>query len=205
MEDGTLIIEFAFHMPSGTVTVLFPTVKKYYRLEIPADRRDQLLQMTRDDFFNWLWASGDYRQIGPEQVQGIEAVGFEVTDIVDRFLGLDGLGLDSRLVNFFLRFQSMNVRMWVDPEKRLPIQVEGEGEISPCLITGFKKMRLREVDDSMDYDVDLDESLFNPDIPEDFEQLAVPGAAKAGVTMTSLALAGLPIIAIRRLRRRRAR
>ncbi len=202
-EDGTLIIEFAFHMPSGKVTVLFPTVKKYYRTEIPADRRDQMLQMTREDFFNWLWASGDYREIGPRQVQGIEAVGFEVNDIVDRFLGLDGLGLDSRLVNFFFRIQSMNVRMWVDPERRLPIRLEGEGQISPCLLTAYRKMRLSEIDDSFDFDADLDESLFDPEIPEDFEQLGVPQTAQAGAVMTSLALAGLPVLVVRRCRRRR--
>jgi len=185
--------------------VLFPTVKKYYRTEIPADHRDRMLQMTREDFFNWLWASGNYRQIGPKQVQGIEAVGFEVADIVDRFLGLDGLGLNAKLVDFFLRFQSRSVRMWVDPERRLPIQVEGEGEIAPCLITGYRKMRLCEIDDSFDFDADLDESLFNPEIPEDFEPLAVPGVAKAGAVVSALAMAGIPtVVIVRRRRRRRA-
>jgi hypothetical protein len=204
-EDGTLIIEFAFHLPSGTATVLFPTVKKYYRTEIPADRRDRFLQMTREDFFNWLWASGNYRQIGPKQVQGIEAVGFEVPDIVDRLLGLDGLGLNAKLVDFFLRFQSLSVRMWVDPERRLPIQVEGEGEIAPCLITGYRKMRLCEIDDSFDFDADLDESLFNPEIPEGFEPLAVPGVAKAGAVVSALAVAGIPaVVIVRRSRRHRA-
>ncbi|MBN1362998.1 MAG: hypothetical protein JW993_20535 [Sedimentisphaerales bacterium] len=204
-EDGTLIIEFSFHLPSGTATVLFPTVKKYYRTQIPADHRDRVLQMTPQDCFNWLWASGSYREIGPKQVQGIEAVGFEVPDIVHRFLGLDGLGLDAKLVNFFFRIQSMSVRIWADPERRLPIYLEGEGEISPCLLTGYRKMKLCEIDDFFDFDADLDESLFNPQIPEGFEPLAVPGAAKAGAAMTSLALAGLPVLVVRRWRRRRAR
>jgi hypothetical protein len=202
-EDGTLIIEFALHLPSGTATVLFPTVKKYYRTEIPAEHRDRVRQMTPDDCLDWLWASGNYRPIGSKQVQGIEAVGFEVNDIVDRFLGLDGMGLNTKLVNFFFRIQSLNIRVWADPEKRLPICLEAEGEISPCLVTGYRKMRLYEIDDSWDFGVDLDEGLFNPKIPEDFEPLAVPGAAKAGAVMTSVALAGLPILAVRRRRRRR--
>lgn len=201
-EDGTLIIEFTFHLPSGTVTVLFPTVKKYYRMEIPPDYRDRVQQITPEGFFEWLWASGDYRRIGPKQVQGTEAVGFEVPDLTDRLF--EGLGTKSTIANFFFSVRSMNARMWADPERRLPIRVEAEGEINPCLITGFRKMRLHEIDDSWDFDVDFDESLFNPEIPEDFEQLAAPGAAKAGAVMTSLALAGLPVLVVRRCRRRRA-
>lgn len=205
-EDGTLIIEFALHLPSGTATVLFPTVKKYYRTEIPVDYRDRVLQMTPEDCLDWLWASGNYRPIGSKQVQGIEAVGFEVNDIVDRFLGLDGMGLNTKLVNFFFRIQSLNIRVWADPERRLPIYLEAEGEVSPCLVTGYRKMRLHEIDDSWDFGVDLNEGLFNPRIPEDFEPLAVPGAVKAGAALSITGLACVPFLLItRRCRARRRR
>ncbi len=55
-----------------------------------------------------------------------------------------------------------------------------------------------------EFDVGLDESLFNPEIPEDFEQLAVPTAAKAGAALSATVLAGVPVtvIGVRRGRRR---
>ncbi len=204
-EDGTLIIQFSAHMPTGTMTVLFPTVKKYYRMKMPAESLERVQSMTKDDFFEWLWASGDYRKVGPKKVQGIDAVGFEVDDLVDRFLGAEGLGVNARIVNFFFSLRSMTVRMWVDPERRLPIQVEGEGEVSPCLITGYRKMRLTEVDDCWEYDIDLGEGEFNPEIPEGYEQLGVPGIAKAGAALYSVGLASIPVvlIGVRRSRRKR--
>ena len=204
-EDGTLIIQFTAHLPSGTMTVLFPTVKKYYRVKMPAPSLERVQSMDRDDFFEWLWASGDYRKVGPKEVQGIEAVGFEVDDLVDRFLGADGLGVSSKIVNFFFSMRSMTVRMWVDPERRLPIQVEGEGEINPCLVTGYRKMKLTEINDHWDFDVDLAENLFDPEIPEDYEQLGVPGVVKAGAALYSIGIASIPIvlIGVRRSNRKR--
>jgi len=67
--------------------------------------------------------------------------------------------------------------MWVDPKKRLPIQLEGEGEVSPCLITGYRRMKLREINDRWEFKANLSESRFQPKIPEDYEQLGVPDAA----------------------------
>ncbi|MBN2129677.1 MAG: hypothetical protein JW741_09275 [Sedimentisphaerales bacterium] len=177
-EEGKLIIEFTYHLPSDTVTVMFPTVKKYYRMEVSSEYRDQAGQVAPENYFEWLWASGDYRQIGPRKVQGIDAIGFEVSDVHDRFL--TGLGINPRIANFFFSVQSLSVRMWVDPKKRLPIQIEGEGQINRCLITGYSKMRLREINDRWDFGARLDESQFQPEIPEDYEQLGVPEAAQAG-------------------------
>jgi hypothetical protein len=46
-------------------------------------------------------------------------------------------------------------------------------------------MRLTEIDDRWGFDVDLGESAFNPEIPEDHEQLGVPGIAKVGIALYS--------------------
>jgi len=185
------------------VTVVFPTVKKYYRVEVSSEYRDQAGQVTPENYFEWLfewfWTSGDYRQIGPRNVQGIEAIGFEATDVHDRFqigprnvqgieaIGfeatdvhdrfLKGLGINPKIANFFFSAQSLSVRMWVDPKKRLPIQIEGEGRINPCLITGYRKMKLREINDCWEFGAILDESRFQPQIPEDYEQLGLPETA----------------------------
>jgi hypothetical protein len=90
--------------------------------------------------------------------------------------------------------------MWVDPQRRLPIQVEARGEINPCLFTGYRRMRLHEVG-RVNYEVDLDEGPFNPKIPDDYEQIGIPAAAKAGAALYSLGLASIPVILIRTRRR----
>jgi hypothetical protein len=156
--------------------------------------------MTRNDFIEWIWAPGDYRKLSPREVKGIEAVGFEVSDLPERFL--NDLGIGSRIANFFVSFRSINVRMWADPKKRLPVLVEGEGEFAPCLITGYRKMRLREINDEWDFEVDLEEEKFLSEIPDDYESLSLPSALKTGPADVA---ASIPIALIAALRSRRRR
>lgn len=88
---------------------------------------------------------------------------------------------------------------------RLPVLVEFDGQIDPCLLTGYRRMRLTEINDMWEFNVDLDESLFNPTIPGDYQPLAVPAGAKVGAALSVTALAGVPCILIVRRRGRRRR
>ncbi len=101
-EDGQLIIEFAYDLQTGTVTVLFPTQKRYYRTQAPQTLREEIRQVTFREFGESLFVSGDYRMIGPNDVQGIQAVGFEISDLHSRLKAK--LGLGGKLVDFFFSF-----------------------------------------------------------------------------------------------------
>jgi hypothetical protein len=200
---GEVVIYFAYHLPTGTVTMLFPTYKRYYQMQVPPLNRDEAKQVTPESFFTTLFASGDYRKLGPKEVKGIQAVGFEVSDIAERFLGK--LGISQTLASYFLSHGHEVQRVWVNPKTRLPILLEVEGQINPCLVTGYRKMRITETNDAWDFDVDFDESLFNPTIPEDYQPLAVPSAVKAGAALSVTGLAGVPCVLIARRRARRRR
>jgi hypothetical protein len=173
-EDGQLIIEFAYDLQTGTVTVLFPTRKLYFRTQAPQALREETRQVTFRGFGESLFVSGDYRMIGPNDVQGIQAVGFEVSDLHSRLKAK--LGLGGKLVDFFFSFGPARARMWVNPKTRLPIQLEAEGKVNPCLVTGYREMTLREIDDRWDYGVKLDDAQFLPAIPEDYRELTLPVA-----------------------------
>jgi len=201
-EDGKLVVEFTYHVPTGTATVLFPQVKRYFRLQIPEDRREELRKITPDGLFESLFASGDYRKLEPRDIQGVRAVGFEVSDLTERVFG--NLGGSQKIADFFFSVRSMSARVWVDPEARLPIRVEAEGEIGPCFITRYQAARLTEIDDHTEFGIELDEAQFRPEIPEDYQAL-IPPAAKAGAALSGMALAGTPLVVlhVRRSRRRR--
>jgi len=171
-EDGQLIIEFAYDLPTGTVTALFPTQKKYYRAKAPQTFHEKAKQVTFQEFGEWLFVSGEYRVIGPNDVQGIQAVGFEVSDLLGRLK--TKLGFNSKLMDLFFSPGPWNARMWVNPKTRRPIQLEAEGKMKPCFVTGFREMTLREVDDRWDFEVQLDDTLFLPPIPEDYQALVLP-------------------------------
>ncbi len=204
-EDGRLIIEFTYDLSSGTVTVLFPTYKRYYRAQMPEGFHENVKQATPEKVFTWLFASGDFRKVGPKEVQGIQAVGFEVSDLPERFT--KGLGLSRKLVDFFVSFGPSSTCMWVNPETRLPIQLECEAKANPCLLTGYREMKLHEVDDRWEFDVELNGAQFLPAIPEDYQPLipAPVSKAQAAGCLAGVGFLAPAFLAARRSRRRRSR
>jgi hypothetical protein len=204
-EDGQLIIELAYDLQTGTVTVLFPTRKLYFRTQAPQALREETRQVTFREFGESLFVSGDYRMIGPNDVQGIQAVGFEVSDLHSRLKAK--LGLGGKLVDFFFSFGPACARMWVNPKTRLPIQLEAEGKVNPCLVTGYREMTLREIDDRWEFDVEMDGVQFLPAIPEDYQELTLSPVSKAQAAWC-VAGAGFiapAFLAVRRSRRRRSK
>ncbi len=172
LEDGRLLIELTYHVPTGTLMVSFPLAKTYYRMQVSAEYQQRAARLTPEMAFEWMFASGDYRKIGPREIQGIQAIGFEVTDLDQRLLG--GLGMSAQWADFLFNVSSLNCRMWVDPQTRLPIQLEGEGDVKPCLVTGFRAMHIVETDDCWQFAPELDEASFHPEIPEDYLPLMLP-------------------------------
>jgi len=204
-EDGQLIIELAYDLQTGTVTVLFPTRKLYFRTQAPQALREETRQVTFRQFGESLFVSGDYRMIGPNDVQGIQAVGFEVSDLHSRLKAK--LGLGGRLVDFFFSFGPARARMWANPKTRLPIQLEAEGKVNPCLVTGYREMTLREIDDRWDFDVEMDGAQFLPAIPEDYRELTLSPVSKAQAAfgIAGVGLLAPAFLAVKRSRRRRSR
>jgi hypothetical protein len=172
LEDGRLLIELTYHVPTGTLTVSFPLVKRYYRMQVSAEYQQRAARLTPETSFEWMFASGDYRKVGPQEVQGIQAIGFEISNLDERLLG--GLGVSRQVANFFFQVGTLSTRAWVNPQTRLPIRAEGEGDVKPCLITGFRPMRIVETNDCWQFEAELDEAQFHPTIPEDYQRLALP-------------------------------
>jgi len=50
----------------------------------------------------------------------------------------------------------------------LPTRLEGEGFVGKGLMTGFKDFRYKEVMYDIEYDVEIDDSIFEPNIPDDY-------------------------------------
>jgi hypothetical protein len=204
-EDGQLIIEFAYDLQTGTVTVLFPAQKRYFRTQAPQTLREEIRQVTFREFGESLFVSGDYRRIGPNDVQGIQAVGFEISDLHSRLKAK--LGLGGKLVDLFFSFGPARARMWVNPKTRLPIQLEAEGKVNPCLVTGYREMTLREIDDRWDFNVELDGAQFLPAIPEDYQALTLSPVSKAqaAACVAGVGLVAPAFLVARRSRRRRSK
>ena len=86
----------------------------------------------------------------------------------------------------------------------LPTRIEGEGFVGKGLMTGFKDFRYKEVMHSIEYDVEIDESIFEPNIPDDFILIDPANIAeKAEIAMLSIVPCGAVIIGYKHIKKRR--
>jgi len=92
--------------------------------------------------------SHEHRELGQKTVEGVLCEGIETTD--PALLGLDSLSY------------SLMARVWVSVETGYPVQFEVE------IVRNNGEIRIAEVADQFQWDVELDESIFEPNIPADY-------------------------------------
>jgi hypothetical protein len=98
--------------------------------------------------------------------------------------------------------EDINIRLWVDDETLLPARVEGEGLVDG-LMTLFRKFRYEEVMHEIEYDVQIDEKIFEPNIPDDYKRIDPTDAAqKAELVLLAVLPCGTVTIVYRRIRKK---
>jgi hypothetical protein len=181
-------------------TLLLPGVKGYMQFEIPKAYHPGLTGLSFEGMMNTMFRSENYRTAGSQQINGIEAVGFEVHDMVERFLG----EFNPTLIKFFVNTERESVCVWVNPETRLPIRTDAEFDMNGCVITFFEKAHVSVVDEDFQWGLDIDESLFHPDIPDDYTKIEPPSVTQVGAAMSSvLIVSTFPLVLV--LKRRQTR
>jgi hypothetical protein len=184
---GQLQADIRIHFETGMATLLLPASKAYARFELLPVYRDKIAGFTLQGLIKMIYESDKSRKIGPERVQGIDAVGFEVTVRQEQVLE----GFNPVIIGFLFNMQWATVRVWIDPQTRLPIRSESECDFGKCLLTLFEEVHTRQIDDAFQWGVEIDEAMFLPDIPEDYHELSLPSGAALGVAASSVALAGV--------------
>jgi len=167
---GELVLQFCHHYPSETMTVIFPPQKAYCRIKMAEGLRWNVWGMDPKKMLGFLFQEGGYLKVGPKKVNGVEAIGFTVSDVEQRIFG----GMAPELVKFMAPIERSKCTMWVDPKTKLPIVLDGTFEVSKCLITGFRKMHLREVNGPLQWGVEIDEKEFLPEMPEGYQPVEAP-------------------------------
>jgi outer membrane lipoprotein-sorting protein len=98
--------------------------------------------------------SHEHRKLGQKTVDGVLCEGIETTD--PTFLGADH------------PVDSLVARAWVSVETGYPVQVEDEE------VRNKGQIRIAVVLDQFQWDVDIDESIFEPNIPPDYMRIEMP-------------------------------
>ncbi len=127
--------------------------KKYQRIDMSDEEAAK--GRDTDDPRTWLEMilSGDYTKLGCSTINGVVAEGIESNrpDMV----GKDGI-----------------LRLWVDVETNLPVQIVAQ-------MPGMEGGQMRPhkyIMENFQWNVELDESIFEPDIPDDYTMIEIPNS-----------------------------
>lgn len=216
-EEGNLLISLSLHHPSQTVTVLFPQIKRYVQVPVPQKYHNKMKEITPLKLFALFFYEGDYKDlenidletldvtqldsVKKSTIQGMPSVGFAMADLPQRIssaLGFEGLSL-------FFDMQEMSGNLWINVDTLLPVQIDAEVVVGKCFLTDFTEQTLNEVDDHFEWDIEMDEGLFRPQIPEGYQMLGVPKMKGTTVIGVSGSVAAVPLLLwIRRRRKDRS-
>jgi len=176
--------------------IVLPQTKQYYRLELNEEVLSIMdyINPTNPNGIMKLFDSEKCIRLGRREINGVIAEGFEVKDIK----------VLSWIPKILFQLEDIDMRLWVNPKTLLPIEVEAEALIGKGFLTGFKDLHGKEVVYDFEYDVEIDESIFDPNIPDDY-MLIDPAniAEKAEFGMLCIVPFGAVIITYKHFKKKR--
>jgi hypothetical protein len=176
--------------------IVLPQTKQYYRFEL----NEEILSMV--EYINPMNPNGIMKLFGSDRctrlskrkINGVDAEGFEVRDIK----------VFSWVPRILFKLESIDMRVWVDPDTLLPIEVETVGLIEKGLLTGFKDLVGKNVMYDIEYDAEIDENIFEPNIPDDYRLIDPANMAeRAEITMLGIVPCGAAVIIYKHIKKRR--
>jgi len=147
-KDGELY-KYTYFIPEEKVEIdLMPAEKKYRRKPLTEKELEvRQVEDVRGVIKELL--SGKHKKLGRDSIDGIEAEGIEIDD--------------PNLIKYTSSFEveSMGVQLWVDTETYLPVLLKAE-------MRGSKGEKAMLKADNFQWNVQLEPSIFEPNIPDDY-------------------------------------
>jgi len=189
--EGNLFYRITFNIPQGQTLIAFPKYKKYLKFASTDAIAKMMEQVaTPNGILNLLFA-GESRKLGRDKIDGVEVEAFEFQD-TKPFGPLKEL-----LPKAVFDIQSFKAKVWIGIKEQLPVRVEGDLAIGKSFMTVFHDLNLHEVNTFGQYNVELDENIFDVNPPEGYTEITlsdilrlVPIEAKAGLVGLGIIPAG---------------
>jgi hypothetical protein len=197
-EEG-LLAQVYFLKETEQFIIVGPTLKKYLKVPMVGDLFDRIAATVTPRGLVEYFTSGHYTELGRAKFDNFDVEGFETADPNVLF------PLPEPLRSFF-PVNDIVGRIWIDVETSLPVGVEAEFNTDHGLFTGFNKLHGEWKSYDFQWNAELPEGIFEPNIPDDYTEFKVtdfiPAEVKAGLVSMGIIPAGL--IIWRRRRRKRA-
>jgi hypothetical protein len=194
--DGELVMIAYCSLSEKVALIILPLDKVYYRFDLNEELLSlvEYINPANTDGIMELFGSERCMKLGSREIDGMTTEGFEVKDIK----------IFSQVPRFLLRPEDINIRMWVSEETLLPTRIEGEGFVGKGLMTGFKDITYQEVMTDIEYDLEIDHSIFEVNIPGDYKLIDPANIAeKAELTMFGIVPVTAIIIAYKQFKKRK--
>jgi hypothetical protein len=183
-----LIYRFTFNRPKRQTLLVIPPNKKYGKFT-STDKIMRLLENGTPKGIINLLMEGDYRELGRDSINGVEAEVFEFHDPVT---------FKELAPKAIFDVQNIKGKVWIGIKEQLPVRVEGDMAIGKSFMTMFQELNLHEVNTFGNYNIELDENIFDIAPPEGYTELTIsdilqviPVEAKAGLAGLGIIPAGL--------------
>jgi hypothetical protein len=156
---------YALRTEKVSVTVV--PVLNQYRLKILTDREFNWLEMDLNTMLQQL-TSGPHAELGQKTIDGIEVDGIEIKGGAKTTDMLNAMG-------FPIRVDIVSIRLWTDTETSLPVEVAFRAAIRDKYVTVWtdgKPVEIEVVDCGFQWYAELDRSVFEPNITDDYTLVA---------------------------------
>jgi len=199
--EGDLFYRLTFNIPENQTLILFPKYKKYLKFaSMDALAKVMEIFTTPNGILDLLIAGGA-KKLGRDKIDGIEVEAFEFED-TEHFEPIKEL-----LPRTVFNIQGFKGKVWIGIKEQLPVQVEGDLAIGKTFTTMFQELNLHEINTFGDYNIELDEGIFDTTVPEGYTEITlsdilkmIPKEAKAGVAGLVMVPAGFFVWRRRRKR-----
>jgi len=173
---GTLTYRMTWNLPEKQFLLLLPPWKKCLQRPFTEEQMQIMERLTPTRVIDLLLET-ESRRLGPAQIDGRAAEGFEFQDIQS---------IQNIVPKYLVDIQQGSGTVWVGTKELLPIRIEGDLLIGKSMMTVFTDMRLHEVAVLESHDGELPDSMFDLEIPEGYTEFQLSDLPSAGLALVDV-------------------
>jgi hypothetical protein len=157
-DDQGNLMHRVFLLMGPKVSITVVPILREYKIENLTDQQLSAFQMPFSQIIEQI-KSENYTDLGRRIINGVETEGIE---------------FDTPLLmieSYPVKFDKMHFRIWADVKTSLPLQMEVDAVTSDkfiTLFTGGKPVEVTAIMDQVEWHVEIDHSVLEPEIPDDY-------------------------------------